>query len=236
MSNYLIKFLNNCLRGSLVVVPQTCLLCGAKSANEKLCAECDHDLPRLIGPRCPRCALPTDGNLCGGCLRTPPAFNNSVAALVYTFPVDALIQSLKYHRNLAVTEILAQALIHAIPTENKPDLLLPVPLTQERQRERGFNQAHEIAKILARRFDMPEIAKACSRVRNAPSQTSLPWNQREKNIRGAFVCDGNFRGKRVAVVDDVMTTGATLNELAKTLLKQGADEVVAWVVARTLPS
>ena len=236
MSNYLIKKLNNCLRYGLVFIPQTCLLCGAKSHNEKLCRDCSNELPRLLGPRCPRCALPTDGNLCGTCLRKLPAFSGVIAALIYTFPVDAIIKSLKYHRNLAVTEVLAETLLKAIPQENEPDLLVPVPLSREKQCERGFNQAHEISKVLTRRLGIPIIAEACSRIRNTPSQTTLPWNQREKNIRGAFACSSDFSGKRIAVVDDVMTTGATLHELANTLRKHGANDVVAWVVARTLPS
>jgi ComF family protein len=113
-------------------------------------------------------------------------------------------------------------------------MLVAMPLHPARLRQRGFNQSHEIAKALSRRLGIPLAAEACLRTRDTTPQASLPWKERTRNIRGAFACHGNVSGKRIAVVDDVMTTGASLDELARTLRRAGAARVEAWVVARTL--
>ena len=115
----------------------------------------------------------------------------------------------------------------------RPDYLLPVPMHPSRLRERGFNQAQEIARIVSRKTSIEMLH--CAKTRDTSSQTSLPWQAREKNVRGAFACESGIRG-HVAVVDDVMTTGSTLNELAKTLIENGATDVSAWVVARAVKS
>ena len=235
MSNSILKRINNCLRLGLGAIPQSCVLCAALGCRDGLCRACNSSLTTIAYTHCPRCALPTDGNLCGACLKTPPEFDSVTAAFIYAFPTDALIQSLKYHANLAITCVLAEKLIEAAPGSVGADFFLPVPLAREKQRERGFNQAHEIAKILGRYYGVPVEANLCGRVRNTFSQTSLPWSERTKNIRGAFSCTHDLTGKKIILVDDVLTTGATLNELAKTLRKQGAAEIRAWVVVRTLP-
>ncbi|HMJ48980.1 MAG TPA: phosphoribosyltransferase family protein, partial [Burkholderiales bacterium] len=115
------------------------------------------------------------------------------------------------------------------------DYLIPVPLTTARLRERGFNQALEIAKLVSQKWGVSLLADACYRILDRPPQAGLPWKERAKNVRGAFVCQAELRGKKVALLDDVMTTGATLDELAKVVRKKGATEISAWVVARTLP-
>jgi ComF family protein len=114
-------------------------------------------------------------------------------------------------------------------------VLVPMPLADGRLRERGFNQSQEIARHLARLSGIPLLPHACRRVRNTLPQATLPWKERAKNIRGAFVCDADFNGRHVAIVDDVMTTGATLNELARNLKKAGAARVTGLIAARTLP-
>jgi ComF family protein len=188
-------------------------------------------------PRCPCCALPTiDGSLCGACLRRAPAFDATVAAFIYAFPVDELIQSLKYRGRLALAEWAADALCDTVAAGNaKPDLLVAMPLSRARQRERGYNQALEIARLVARHSRVTLLQRDVVRVKDAPPQATMPWKERAKNIRGAFACARDLGGKTIAVIDDVMTTGASLNELAGTLKRAGAARVENWIVARTLP-
>lgn len=215
---------------------QPCLLCGASSHDGLCCAACAADLPRLSAEHCPVCALPTlAGSICGHCLKQPPPFDHTVAAFGYKFPLDKLIQALKYRDRLILVNFLAEALVQRITTQ--PDCIVALPLHAIRLRERGFNQSLLLAHQVSRRVGIPLLADACNRVRNTPPQSSLPWKERDKNMRQAFACKpgADVRGKHVAVVDDVMTSGASIGELARALKKAGAKEVSAWVAARTLP-
>jgi ComF family protein len=207
-----------------------CYVCRG-SARGLLCAACGSELPRMGAQLCPRCALPSPGGaLCGRCLAEPPDYDATLAALVYDFPADALVHALKFRGELSLAPLLAGFLKERISTE-RPDLLIPVPLSAARLRERGYNQALEIARHLPGRLDFA----ACVRSRDAAPQMELPWAERQRNVRGAFACTRPLAGARIAVVDDVMTTGATLQEMARTLKRAGAARVVNWVVARTLP-
>ncbi len=215
---------------------QPCLLCGAASHDGLCCAACEADLTRLTEAHCPICALPTlVGSVCGECLQQPPPFDYTLAAFIYNFPLDKLIQALKFHERLVLVNFLADAVVKRVNT--KPDCLVSLPLHPSRLRERGFNQSLLLARRISRRLDIPLLVDACERVRNTPPQSSLPWKERDKNMRQAFVCKPDFdvHGKHVAIVDDVMTTGASIGELARALKQAGASEVSAWVVARTLP-
>jgi ComF family protein len=214
-----------------------CLLCAAV-AERYLCLGCRDSLPYLPSQQCLVCALPLPRpGLCGACLADPPAFDQILAAANYAFPLDALIHSLKYQANLALAPMLAELLKArldlAAPLE-RPDFIVPMPLHPVRLRERGFNQALEISRCVSKISGIPTLPTVCSRIKDTSSQTGLPWKEREKNIRNAFVCERDVAGKHVAILDDVMTTGATLNELAKILRKCGAARVSGWVVARTL--
>lgn len=212
------------------------MLCGAASFDRLLCAGCDADLSHYSTAACPICALPAlDGNVCGACLRHPPAFDRTLAAFSYDFPIDRLLHAFKYAGNLALAEVLAEPLARLAAAQPKPDLLLPMPLHPARLRERGFNQSLEIARPVSRWLDIPLEACACRRTRDTPTQAKLKWKERRRNVRGAFACDLDLSGKKVAVLDDVMTTGATLDEISRVLRGHGAAEVSAWVVARTLP-
>lgn len=217
-------------------LPQDCFLCGAESGDELLCGACGNDLPRLPALRCPVCALPTPlGETCGACLKKPPHFDATLSCFSYDFPVDQLVQALKYRHRLAVSGYLARALLQASPMPPvRPDMLLALPLSTQRLRQRGFNQALEIARPLARKLGLPLPIEACRRVVDTAPQTSLPWQERHKNMQGAFECAVELSGKTVIVIDDVMTTGATLNEFARTLKKHGAAKVINWVVARAI--
>jgi ComF family protein len=225
--------LNNCARIAHAALPQHCLLCNATASIQPLCNACYAELPWLPAARCPQCALPThQGQLCGACLSQPPRFDATTAAFVYDWPLAPLIHHYKYGGNLALARFFARALATRIT--GAVDLVVPMPLAPMRLRERGFNQALEIARAISRATGVALAATACRRVRDSAPQATLPWRERAKNIRGAFVCDTDLKGKRVAIVDDVMTTGATLNELARNLRQAGAIEIQGWVVARTL--
>ena len=141
---------------------------------------------------------------------------------------------MKYRGGLAIASILGEALGRAM--RERPDVLIPMPLSARRLRERGFNQALEIARAVQQRTGVPIRATACRKTMDTEPQASLPWKERAKNVRGAFVCDEDLRGMSVAVVDDVITTGATLGELAKNLKRAGATRVSGCIVARTLPA
>ena len=217
------------------LLAQDCLLCQAASADQLLCAACERDLPAGV-PACPRCALAGPGSAeCGACLADPPHFDASFTAFAYTYPVDALVQALKYGGQLALAGFFAQKLHQRIGTAPGVDLIAPLPLHPARLAERGFNQAVEIAKALSRASGIGVDAQLARRVRNTAAQTALPWRERRANMRGAFSCERDLAGLSIAVIDDVMTTGATLNEFARTLKASGAARVENWVVARTPP-
>jgi len=208
----------------------SCFLCRG-AARALLCAQCEAELPRLHRSLCPRCALESPlGAVCGRCLSESPAYDATHAALAYDFPADALVHALKFRGELALASLfaglLAPKLAHA-----RVDHVVPVPLSAERLRQRGYNQAVEIARRLGKPVDFA----LCERTREAPPQMELPYAERQRNVRGAFRCTRALAGARVAVVDDVMTTGATLDEMARTLKAAGAVHVENWVVARTLP-
>jgi len=207
----------------------TCFVCRG-AARGTLCESCDADLPRLAQPLCPRCALESpSGAVCGRCLARPPHYDATIAALAYAFPADALVHALKFRGELALAPLLGQLLRERISSPGI-DCVIPVPLSSQRLRERGYNQAVEIARHLG----CAKLAiDACVRERDAPPQAGLEREARRRNVRGAFRCQRSFAGERVALVDDVMTTGATLDELARALKEAGAASVVNWVVCRT---
>jgi ComF family protein len=216
--------------------PRNCLLCGADAAAHTLCRGCAAELPWHRQPQCPQCATPTpDGQRCGACLKQPPAFDRTHAALAYAFPIDRLIPRLKYHGQLAIAPALGACLAEAVATAPRPDRLIVMPLHAARIRERGFNHASAIAHGLSQQLGLPLDLDCCRRTRDTPPQMGLKHDARRRNVRGAFACTGDVRGKHIALVDDVMTTGTSLNELAATLKQAGAREVSCWVVARALP-
>jgi ComF family protein len=222
-------------------LPQRCALCAGEAGDALVCPACTAALPALSSA-CPVCALPCPaGATCGACLRRPPPYAATVAALVYAFPVDRLLQQLKYAGHLALADWAAEALVARLrdarpphPAGDRPDRVVALPLAGRRQRERGFNQAREIARRVAHATALP-LADVLARVAAGPPQAALPWRGRARNVRGAFAVTGDVRGARIALVDDVMTTGATLAEAALTLRRAGAARVECWVVARTLP-
>lgn len=229
------RLLSNIQRKLNQLLEQDCLLCAASSADDILCNACAAELARLEESHCPRCAIPTpSGEICGHCLAKLPHFDATLAAYRYEFPLDKLVQSFKYGQRLALGAYFGQQLV-ALSKNIVADLIIPLPLHPERLRARGFNQALEIARPVSKALSLPIDASSCCRIRNTPAQTNLAWRDREKNIRGAFHCSADFSGKRIILVDDVMTTGASLAGCARTLKLHGAAEVTLLVVARALP-
>ena len=234
MSILLEKLLNIRPKIEQLLPAQPCFLCHAASRNGILCAACDSGLPYLTEPHCPICALPTArGDICGRCLQNTPEFDHTLAVFSYEFPLDKLVHAVKFAAYLILIENLAVKMTQHI--EHQPDCIIPMPLHPARLRQRGFNQSLELARQIGKRMDIPVLCDASQRVRDTPPQSSLNWNQRSKNMHRAFTCTQDLSGKHVAVVDDVMTSGASLNELGRTLRQAGARKVSAWVIARTLP-
>lgn len=223
-----------------LALPQRCELCVASCGRAILCDACIADLPR-VDSACPVCALPVAGDrVCGACLAHPPPWSRSTAALVYAFPVDRLLQQLKYNGRLALADWAGETLAKAVGSSlarrcasDRPDKIVALPLAAARQRERGFNQAREIAVRAARATSLP-LDAPLMRIAGGAPQAALAWKERAKNVRGAFAVVKDVRGARIALVDDVMTTGATLGEATRALVRGGAADVECWVVARTL--
>lgn len=212
-----------------------CVLCLAPALPERLCRACEVALP-VIATSCQTCALPLPiaASACGRCQKQPPAFDRIQAPLAYTFPVNSMISRFKYQGERVMvrplTTVLAEQLQHQ--EAPRPDLILPCPIHPRRYRSRGFNQAAVVAAALGRALDIPVDYNLCARPRAMPPQTGLDRAARLGNLRGAFVLNGRPPA-HVAIVDDVVTTGATSDQLARTLKSGGAESVSVWALART---
>ncbi len=226
------------LRAALrAVLPPRCLLCGNPGAGGRdLCAGCRADLQRNR-PCCTRCALPLEsaGDLCGRCLRRTPPFDATWAPWRYGHPLDLLEARFKFHGDLAAGRVLAELLAEAAAADPpaRPELVVCVPLHRQRLRERGYNQALELARPFARALGLPFAADVLVRTRATAAQTGLAAGARRRNLRDAFaIAAGRDLPAHVAVFDDVMTTGSTLAECARVLRLAGVQRVDAWALAR----
>jgi ComF family protein len=221
------------------LLPTQCALCRAWS-RDRVCAAC-LDRYVLPGPRCTRCALRVPGGsaTCGACLVQPPPFDAALAALDYGHPWDRLVASFKFHAALDLATPLAALLAGAWRASGapRPDRLVPVPLSAARLAERGYNQAWQLARPLARLLGCAADPRLLLRIKDTPHQLAFPVARRAANVQSAFAVEParrhELRGRHVAVIDDVMTTGATAAEIARALRHAGAAAVHVWVVART---
>lgn len=217
-------------------LPAICPLCRCTSDGQAgICPACRADLPWL-GHACRRCALPLPagaGDTCGPCLRRPSPVTRTVCALRYQAPVSGLVASFKFHRNLAAGAALSALLTEALAGADCPDALLPVPLHRSRLRQRGYNQALELARPLAQQMKRPLLATGVSRLLATADQIGLSALQRRRNLRNAFAIERTLP-THIAIVDDVLTTGATVLTLAKALKRAGVERVDVWCLARTV--
>lgn len=227
------------------LLPSSCALCGAAS-GQAFCPACRQQYFGVMEQRCQRCAaaLPAPAAVtCGSCLAQPPAFDATIVASAYRPPVDQLVMALKFGHRLALAPVFAQLLRDAIlpvrtPPGTLPDVLIAVPLGPRRLQQRGFNQALEIARPLAAMLKLPLAPRLALRIRDTQAQSQLRLQDRHANLRRAFSVSRDqltlLQGRHIGVVDDVMTTGVTLDELARTLKRFGAARVTNYVFARTL--
>jgi ComF family protein len=220
-----------------VLLPLRCLLCGGPGQSGRdLCDGCAGDcLPNR--PSCPRCALPLQAAapLCGECLQREPPFAAAWAPFRYGHPLDLLEARFKFRSDLAAGRALVQLMIERAVAEApvRPALMIPIPLHVSRLRERGYNQTLELAKPLARALGIPLRHDLLVRTRSTPPQTGLDAKARRRNLRGAFALRESARlPDHIVVFDDVMTTGATLREAARVLVRAGVARVDVWALAR----
>ncbi|WP_064119237.1 ComF family protein [Pseudomonas fluorescens] len=221
---------------------QTCLLCDEPTDTQiPLCVACETDLPWL-GDHCVTCALPQTaaGLTCGECLLEPPAFEQVAVPWLYGFPVDSLITRFKHNAKWPfgrlLADVLGQYLQHRFDEGlPRPDALLPVPLASKRLRQRGFNQAAMLARWLSASLDLPCEETVLRRIKDTDAQQDLDAKARKRNLRDAFdiAPDAQVKGRHLALVDDVLTTGATAQALARLLMDAGATRVDVYCLART---
>ena len=218
-----------------LLFPATCLICAEPgSSGRDLCAACHAGLPWLE-TACRRCALPLPAAeaadaVCGTCRQNTSPLERVHAGFLYATPVDGLLRRFKFHHDLAAGRLMGQLLGDRLAAIALPQAVVPVPLHHSRLRRRGYDQALELARPLARRFDLP-LRTGLQRVRATAAQSELDAATRRRNLRNAFAASGRLPA-HVALVDDVMTTGATLQEAARALRRAGVARVDAWVCAR----
>lgn len=227
--------INKCLTFVQARLPSFCVLCGDRvGGGRDFCPGCAMELPYLTHA-CPVCALPYTGRgPCGQCQRRPPPFTATTALFRYAKPIDRLVIGLKFHAQLTHARVLGTLMAAHIAARGTPlpDLIVPMPLHPIRLRSRGFNQAIELARPLVTRLGVPLDYTALRRDRATDPQTELPLSARARNVRGAFQARPHVRGKHIALVDDVMTTGHTAAAAAGALRKAGAAMAEIWVFAR----
>ncbi|MFP5431432.1 MAG: double zinc ribbon domain-containing protein [Gammaproteobacteria bacterium] len=219
-----------------------CLLCQTPASSaQPLCDGCLADLP-WNAHACERCALPLPPELllCGECRPRPPPQQSAIAPLRYVFPVDSLVAGHKYHRQLAYTPLFSQILLEAIRAADRPlpQLVIPVPLHTRRLAERGYNQSLELARPVARTLGLPLETRLVKRERHTRAQRTLDAATRQLNLERAFAVDTRRLEHlaypvHVALVDDVLTTGATVGAIAGLLQRHGVTDIDVWCVART---
>ncbi|HXZ07627.1 MAG TPA: ComF family protein [Paraburkholderia sp.] len=226
------------------VLPNLCVLCGNLS-HERLCEACDPAYWNEARLRCVVCAIPLSGFAraksaryrCGDCVSAPPAFDATIALADYRAPLDALALGLKFRARLMLArefgERLARAVADSLAPSQWPDVVAPVPLARKRLVERGYNQAWEIARPLAAALRVRADPVLIRRIIDTVPQSRLDLDARRANVSRAFAAGKPVRGRHVAIVDDVMTSGATLEALARTLKAAGAARVTNFVALRT---
>jgi ComF family protein len=226
-----------------ILLPSECILCSMYTLNTfSLCNDCFKDLP-ILPQRCIRCAKFIKINedlgklICGDCLRTPPSFAQTYALFPYQEPISSLLIQLKFHHKLYIARAFAELMLEKIksewyPSHEFPHLIIPIPLHYDRLRERGFNQALEIARPIAKTLHLPIDVTGVKRVKNTEAQSGLQGQERKENLINAFVAQKDYSQLYIAVLDDVVTTGHTIREFCKVLKQSGAKRIDVWCGAR----
>ncbi len=215
-----------------------CLVCdGLPQTTPGLCNSCAHDIRRIDRP-CHQCGEPMHSNesshKCGRCQTSAPCFDHCIAPLHYSDPLRQLHLKFKFHQDLAAGNLLANLLCDILCQRSElPQLLVPIPLHSVRMRQRGFDQALEIAKVLARRLQIPLQTELLVRKNSTQPQSELSRVQRQTNLRNAFSLTQPMHVKHVALIDDIMTTGSTFNTAAQLLKTAGVKTVEVWAVGRS---
>jgi ComF family protein len=226
-------------------LPPICILCNHPATHEPpwpsdICQDCLNELP-ILPQSCPRCATPILANQameCGICLKDPPSFDATYALYLYQLPITKLIMELKFHEKLINARILGGIMAAQIKTAwyyNKPlpDVVIPMPLHPRRLRERGFNQALEIARPIRALTHLPIDITSCLRIKSTAPQARLSGEKRGQYMKNAFLIQRDFSGLHVAVLDDVITTGQTIAEFCRALKQKGAFKIDVWCCAKT---
>ncbi|HKQ11843.1 MAG TPA: ComF family protein [Steroidobacteraceae bacterium] len=219
--------------------PTSCLLCGAAGGEDiDLCRDCAADLSRNE-PACSVCAEPLPAasgpRLCGACLRDPPPFESSFVPFRYAYPLDHLVQGLKFRNELACGRVLGELFAVSLLARGAPlpEAIVPVPLALRRYRKRGYNQAIELALSIRRVTALAVRSEVAIRQRETAEQAGLDRKARRRNVTGAFAIVAPLRERHIAILDDVVTTGSTARELAAVLRQAGAERIEVWAIART---
>ncbi len=234
MKTPVIKMLKRIL---FYLLPPRCILCGEKGMeNRDLCEMCYSELPKNT-PRCYQCAShfisSNSIGLCPNCLTNSPAFDETFAPFLHHRAIRYLILQLKFHQHYPSARLLGNLMADYLQkTVELPDCIIPVPLHKNRYRERGFNQSIEIARVISQRLNLPLDIHSCIRHRDTAHQVGLTGEERHDNIKNAFSISPTFKAKHVAIIDDVMTTGSTVHELAFALKTAGCHRVQIWVCAK----
>ncbi len=214
-----------------------CLICN--NNTEQYPSMCDGCLSLLSHPEfsCWQCGieLKNEQKLCGGCISKPPVFSQTFSVCEYHAPVDQWVMALKFGQKILYSKLFAELMSPELKSLDNHYVLMPVPLHKTRLRKRGYNQAYEIAKELAKLTNR-EIDTTLKRHKNTEMQAQLKFKQRAKNVQNAFALNQELTHKHIVLIDDVMTTGNTLQECAKTLIKAGAKDVKVMIFARKSPS
>jgi len=227
------------------LLPRSCIFCGLEGGEQACCEGCRADLGWIIRP-CLCCGAPLAPDhpldrCAGRCMTADDDFRMR-SALIYEYPLDRIIAGAKFQQRLDFAAVLGELLgvylcgPAGLSVAEYPDVLVPVPLHRRRLAARGFNQAAEMSKPVARRLGLPLRPGACVRVRHTIEQSSLTGPARRRNLVGAFVAGCELAGLRVAIIDDVLTTGSTVRAVAAAILAAGAGDVQIWTVARTRPA
>lgn len=217
-----------------------CLLClSPTDRTYLLCVGCEAELAKNTH-HCVLCALPLSSALgkhtltCGKCQKNRPHYTTSIIPHIYASPLKQCVSLLKFRGNLTYAPLLAQNFVNAMPQRKiLPECIIPIPLHPQRLRERGFNQALELARIVAKNLDIPLDYSLVQRNKATPFQSGLSAKQRKFNLKDAFIVTRPHHYKHVAIFDDVVTTGTTVNEFAKQLKNSGVEIIEVWAIART---